>query len=285
MDDRRQRRPTDPALLKCLLPLLLAAAIALPAAAGELSSAVFVRFFDVGMGDAVLIHQPGQCAVLVDAGPPGSGTRIGRHLRDMRIDRLDRLVVSHPHLDHFGGILTLPASLAIDMVNDNGVDNPGERFFPAYRQWRQQRHYRPLTSGVQWQCGDILFTVLAADPDKTRYEEINDGSIALLAEAGPVRLLLPGDLEAGGRRALAAPPGRVRATIAKIPHHGKSAGHLGPWLDAVSPALSVISTGGATEPDPEALRLVQQKSGTVWRTDLQGDLELQIDARGWRHLR
>ena len=84
---------------------------------------------------------------------------------------------------------------------------------------------------------------------------------------------------------LATRPDRINATIVKIPHHAKSAGHLGPWLDAVSPALSVISTGAATESDPEALLVVQQKSGTVWRTDLQGDLELQIDARGWRHVR
>jgi beta-lactamase superfamily II metal-dependent hydrolase len=284
MDPKRQ--PTTVAtLLNCLLPLLLATFTALPAAAGEFSSPVFVRFFDVGRGDATLIDQPGRCAVLVDAGPPGSGIRIGRHLHDKRIDRLDRLIVSHPHFDHFSGILTLPATLAIDMVNDNGVDNPDERFFPAYRHWRQQQHYRPLASGGQWQCGDILFTVLAVDPDKSRLEEINDSSIVLLVEVGPVRLLLPGDLESGGRRKLATRPDRINATIVKIPHHAKSAGHLGPWLDAVSPALSVISTGAATESDPEALLVVQQKSGTVWRTDLQGDLELQIDARGWRHVR
>ncbi len=285
MEAKRRHIPTIAALLNCLLLALLVVAMALPVAAKEFSSPVYVTFFDVGMGDAVLIHQPGQCAVLVDAGPPDSGIRIGHHLRDRRIDRLDRLIVSHPHFDHFGGILTLPATLAIGMVNDNGVDNPDERFFPAYRHWRQQQHYRPLASGGQWRCGDIVFTVLAVDPDTSRHEEINDSSIVLLAEIGPVRLLLPGDLEFGGRRELATHPDRIEATIVKVPHHAKSAGYLGPWLDAVSPALSVISTGTATESDPEALLVVQQKSGTVWRTDLQGDLELQIDARGWRHVR
>jgi competence protein ComEC len=268
-----------------LLPALLTVLQASPASPASIGTPVFLKFFDVGDGDAVLIHQPGQCAVLVDAGPPGSGTEIGRQLGKRQISRLDRLIVSHPHSDHFGGILDLPEDIAIGPVSDNGLDFPAEPFFPAYRTWRQQQDYRPLAAGDQWHCGDIAFTVLAVDPDKNRPEEINDSSIVLLAEMGPVRLLLPGDIEAGGRRRLTAAPGRIRAAIVKIPHHAKSAGHLGPWLDAVRPELSVISAGGDTAPAPGALSLIRHKSGETWQTGLQGSLELLIDSQGWRHAR
>ncbi len=269
-------------------PLLLSVLLAFPQVTAALpanaGTPVFLSFFDVGDGDAVLIHQPGRCTVLVDAGPPGSGTEIGRQLGSRRINRLDHLIISHPHSDHFGGVLDLPADLVIAHVGDNGVDFAAEPYFQEYRDWRQHRQYRPMAAGEQWLCGDITFTVLALDQGKTRPEEINDSSLVLLAEAGPVRLLLPGDIEDHGRRKLAAEPGRIAAEIVKIPHHAKSAGHLEAWLDVVRPELSVISSG-STFPAPEALTLIRRKSGETWRIDLQGPLELQIDNRGWRHAR
>lgn len=268
-----------------LLPVLLAVAPVAPALPADSETPVFLSFLAVGNGDATLIHQPGRCAVLIDAGPPGNGAEIGRQLDSRRISRLDRLIITHPHSDHFGGVLDLPAGLAIDLVNDNGVDFPAEPYFREYRSWRQHLQYRPLAAGEEWRCGDIAFAVRAVDRDKTRPEEINNSSLVLLAEAGPVRLLLPGDIEGDGRRKLAAEPDRIRAEIVKIPHHGKSAGHLGPWLDAVRPELSVITGGQSTPPLPEALSLIRRKSGETWRIDLQGPLELQIDSRGWRHAR
>jgi len=267
-----------------LLLTVLAAGLARPGGAAELSAPVTVSFFGAGGEDAVLLHQTGRCALLVDAGPRGSGTRIGEALERRGIEALDRLVISHPHLDHFGGVLTLPTALAIAMVHDNGGDNGGEPGFAAYRRWRRQFPYQPLAAGAQWQCGEIKVAVLAADATTSRPEKINDGSIVLAVTVGPVRLLLPGDIEAGVRRALTNRPGALRADIVKIPHHARDAGGLGPWLDAVGPALAVISTGKGGEVDPAALELVRARSGEVWHTDIQGDLELRIDAEGWRHV-
>jgi len=279
----RYRIPRSTLISRVLLVLTVLAAGLLPRPGGaaELRVPVTVSFLGAGGEDAVLLHQPGRCAMLVDAGPRGSGTRIGEALERRGIETLDRLVISHPHQDHFGGVLTLPTSLAIAMVHDNGGDNGGEPHFADYRRWRRQFPYQPLAAGAQWQCGEIEVSVLAADATTSRPEKINDGSIVLAVTAGPVRLLLPGDIEVGGRRALAVRPGALRADIVKVPHHAKDAGGLGPWLDAVGPALAVISTGRDSGPDPAALQLVRAGSGAVWRTDIQGDLELRIDARGW----
>jgi len=274
-------------LLTCrslLLLLVLAAGLVRPVGAAQLSVPVTVSFLDAGGEDTLLLHQPGRCTMLVDAGPPGSGSRIGEALDRRGVERLDRLIISHPHHDHFGGVLTLPAALAIAMVHDNGGDNGSEPHFAEYRRWRRQFPYQPLATGGKWQCGDIEVSVLAADATRSRPEKINDSSLVLAVTAGPVRLLLPGDIEAGGRMALAARPGALRADIVKIPHHAKDAVHLGPWLDAVAPALAVVSTGRGAAVDPAALELVQSRSGEMWRTDIQGDLELTIDARGWHRV-
>jgi competence protein ComEC len=249
---------------------------------------VFLTFFDVGQGDALLIHQPGQCAVLIDAGPPGSGRDIGVSLRKKGISRLDRLIISHPHQDHFGGVLSLPDKLAINEVNDNGVDNDTEPDYAPYRSWRREYPYRPLHKGDSWRCGSILFTVLGPKkiPAASR-SGINDSSLVLHLEIGPISLLLPGDLEAAGWQSLGARTEQLDATIFTVPHHGAEGRHLQHWLAEISPELSVISVGkdhNINNTDLEALAASTQPRGKIWRTDRQGSLEISIDEHGWRNV-
>lgn len=269
-----------------LLPIIFLLACVLPGRAAELSGPIFVTFYDVGQGDALLVHQPGKCAILVDTGPPGSGRRIGTSLAAKSITRLDRLIITHPHSDHFGGTLTLPAELTIAMVNDNGIAETEEKDFPGYLDWLGRQHSTPLEKGDTWQCGDILVTVLGPDRAMATNRAINDTSLVLRIEAGPVILLLPGDIETAGRQALGAAAGQLDADILKVPHHAAADRQLEAWLEGISPELSVISVGKDNSlgaPDRQTLTAIRQKSGAVWRTDQQGDLEIRIDRKGWKY--
>ncbi len=60
-----------------------------------------VEFLDVGQGDAILIRSPEGKTALVDAGP---SNRVVDLLHDRGIDSLDLVVVSHHHIDHYGGM-------------------------------------------------------------------------------------------------------------------------------------------------------------------------------------
>lgn len=277
-----------PALLHLLLPVVIALAWAMASQAAELDGPVYLTFYDVGQGDALLVHQPDRCAILVDAGPAGSGTAIGASLAEKGIFRLNRLIVTHPHQDHFGGVMTLPTDLDIDLINDNGVANLDETGFSSYRDWRADKPYAPLRAGDAWQCGDLLFTVLGPDEGMAGDKVINETSIVLRVDAGRLGVFLPGDLEAAGRRSLDARAAQLNADILKVPHHAAADYRLGEWLEAVSPELSVISVGrnntiGA--PDRQTLTEIRQKSGAVWRTDIQGPLEIMIDREGWHYAR
>ena len=271
-------------LLLCLLTLPVDLPVVLAAGPAD---PVFLTFFDVGQGDALLIHQPDRCAVLVDSGPPGSGRDIGASLAKKGISRLDRLIITHPHQDHFGGVLSLPANLQIGEVLDNGVDNHLERNYLSYQNWRAGHFARHLRQGETWQCGSIRFTVLGPAPASLAAATINDSSLVMRVDIGPVSLLLPGDLEPRGWQSLDLDPAHLDVEIFKVPHHGAADRCLGEWLAGISPELAVISVGrdnliGA--PDRQSLEIIRQHSRQVWRTDLQGALEIRIDGQGWRHV-
>lgn len=122
--------------------------------------------------------------------------------------------------------------------------------------------------------------------DHERRANINENSMVLRLSLGDKRVLLMGDAEAGKRDAPEAGPapesveGRLlarhatdlRSDVLVVGHHGSKTSTRRPFLDAVSPGLSVISGGphpydGHTLPDPEVVDLLT-KRGRVMRTDL-----------------
>src|SRR6185295_4083851 len=89
------------------------------AARGRELGRLRVTALDVGQGDATLIDLPDGRLMLIDAGGlPGSSLDIGVRvllpiLRARRRSRIDLLVLSHPHPDHYGGLAALSEGVSI----------------------------------------------------------------------------------------------------------------------------------------------------------------------------
>jgi len=66
-----------------------------------------VHFVDVGQGDAILVISPNGSVMLVDGGPRTAGEKIVSYLKAAGITSIDKLVATHPHEDHIGGLLSV----------------------------------------------------------------------------------------------------------------------------------------------------------------------------------
>ncbi len=115
----RVRRPRDPRLTAIMSVGVVIAFLALGAGLYPTAASAFrqleirlgttnwpeqpeIRVLDVGQGTAVLLRTPGRHAALFDAGP--AGCDLGSQLRSLGVERLDLVVISHPHADHFAGL-------------------------------------------------------------------------------------------------------------------------------------------------------------------------------------
>lgn len=75
-----------------------------------------VRILDVGQGNSILIRTPDHHAVLIDGGPEGCGLK--NQLRLLGVNSLDALIISHPHADHFAGLLECVGYLKVRTIID-----------------------------------------------------------------------------------------------------------------------------------------------------------------------
>src|SRR5262249_11036724 len=101
-------------------------ALAFTPARAQNARPLTVYWIDVEGGGATLIVTPAGESVLVDAGKPrgrDSG-RIAKTAKDMaRLSRIDFVVVTHLHNDHFGGIAELASMVPLGTLYENGIDN------------------------------------------------------------------------------------------------------------------------------------------------------------------
>ncbi len=220
-----------------------------------------VTALDVGQGDALLIDLPDGEAMLVDAGgalfaggdperDPGARIVVPV-LADRRRRNLALVVASHPHPDHIGG---LPAVLSWARVGSLWDTRQGERpahESAAYVALRAAARARGVTvRGPDEVCGaprsfhGATLEVLAPCPGVRAGDGPNDASFVLRISHGATSVLLPGDLEARGERALLARGEHLeRVTLLKLGHHGSRTSSTPAWLDALAPRVALVSSG------------------------------------------
>src|SRR5438046_2162821 len=79
-----------------------------------------VEFLDIGQGDSVLITTPEGKRALIDAGPKKDVA--AKLLKDRNIDNIDLLVLSHHHIDHYGGMAEVVKQFKPKVFLDSGSD-------------------------------------------------------------------------------------------------------------------------------------------------------------------
>src|SRR5690606_21438326 len=86
------------------------------------SETLDIYFVDTEGGQATLFVTPSGESVLVDTGNPGSRDtdRILATIREAGVERIDHLLLTHYHVDHFGGIPELARNIPILHYIDHG---------------------------------------------------------------------------------------------------------------------------------------------------------------------
>ncbi|WP_435009592.1 MBL fold metallo-hydrolase [Tundrisphaera lichenicola] len=247
------------------------------------SGTATIEFLDVGQGDAALIRSPEGKTALVDAGP---SNRVVETLRDRGVKSLDLVVVSHHHIDHYGGMAAVVRAFRPRVFLD--ADSP--HVTPAYVKLLEEIRKGGITAiragpkSRSISLGSVAITVLPMGPENPHEE--NNNSVGFRVQFGGFSALLTGDSERAERRwwMQNCPNLCADVDVLKLAHHGSRNGTDATWLELTRPKLAVASLGLDNDfghPHAETLDLLRSFKIPLDRTDLSGSIEIRTDGRDW----
>jgi len=256
-----------------LTPAILVIAIAsiFPAYEKIKTGEARIDVMDVGQGLAVVVRTANHLLVYDTGVKFYQGSDMGKiaiipYLKTLGVEAVDKVIISHPDLDHRGGLASLEEAYKI---NELIIDDP---FF--YKRGSSCHHY------PDWTWDGISFHFFSiATPLKSK----NNSSCVLQISTAAGQVLLSGDIEKPAEQYLVNTYGNsLASSILVIPHHGSKTSSSPAFIQNVAPRYAIVSYGFDNRyhfPHQQAMQTYKQNSIPVYNTVDCGMVSVSINAK------
>jgi competence protein ComEC len=223
--------------------------------------------------------------MLIDGGPDRSVVRKLPKELGLFDRHVDIVLATHPDKDHIAGLTDTFERYQVDYFIEPGVEHES----PYVESLEQAADEEPgLTRftarrGMRIDLGEGAYAdVLFPDRDVSNIET-NDGSIVIRLVYGNTSFVLGGDSPSKVEDYLVTLDGsRLKSDVLKAGHHGSRTSTSGLWLDAVDPALVVVSAGKGNSyghPHTEVVDRIRASSAAMLSTFDEGTITLVSDGQ------
>lgn len=238
-----------------------------------------VYFLNVGQGDSIYIELPGGKNALIDGGPSKSATGpLVKFLADKKVAKIDHVVLTHPHSDHYNGLGYVFSNMTVGNFYDTRMDNKGATGDNTIRDQVSalgiNTVYPAAGDQLDWSAPGVeikVFNACSEPGSSSNSNVLNNCSITFKLSYRGSSLLFTGDTQEDVEASLVRRYGaELKADVLKVGHHGSKYSSTEIFLDAVKPARAYIEVGKNNygHPTQGALDRLTAAGAKIFRTDL-----------------
>ncbi|WP_168157262.1 DNA internalization-related competence protein ComEC/Rec2 [Sporosarcina ureilytica] len=256
-----------------------------------------VTYLDVGQGDSIVIELPYKRGVyMIDTGgtvsfgektwrSPTTPFEVGRkivvpYLKGRGITEVDKLIISHAHIDHMGGAHEVVEDIRVKEIHIPKNSGDVEEMEKLVRAANDRKvSIMEMKDGNGWENNDFGFYYVG--PQTEEYVG-NDSSLALYMTTTGPSFLFTGDMEEAAERKFLTKYKFMdfKNPILKVGHHGSKTSSTDSFIKALQPKLAVISAGRNNRfghPSKEVLETFQKYQVPVFVTADNGSITVLVE--------
>ena len=237
-----------------------------------------------------MLKSPAGRFYLIDTGPPAKKRSLARdriipYFRSQGISKIDAIIISHPHADHYGNAADILKEFPVkEFWTTSCAQSVEDSHWKTVLKTAKEKgvEIKNLHKGLNLKEELLLsknewnLTVLYPDSLKCEKNQ-NNNSIVLKIHGLGQTLLLTGDLEKHGERELLSLD--IKSDVIKLGHHGSKTSSTRGFLERAAPSTAIISVAAKNlyrHPSKEVLERLDSLGIKHYGTHEKGTITMEF---------
>lgn len=244
-----------------------------------------VAFLDIGQGDAIFIETPDGVQILIDGGPDRLVLTELSKVMPWWDRTIDMIIATHPDKDHIGGLISVLENYQVSYYLESGQQADTGVFDELTFALDQEEGLKQIVArqGMVVDLGSgVRFNVLF--PGRV-IEGLDKNIFSVIGQLdySEVEVMLTGDAPSSVEKQLVSNYGDSLASeILKLGHHGSKTSTDPSFLQAVAPAMTVVSAklgNSYGHPHDEVVDRVKSANIEILETAKNGTIIFHSDGK------